>query len=161
MSIEIAANPSTKDAPMKTKTQIDRLWEEFRDAIDAAYEVANKTRDDAGICLRDYAQNVSWNDNLKQLLQRETAKERQHRSNRPSVPGFSAQTAAKLILLNQASAGSLLATMPQATEFLVFRQTAAEARVIGFLIRESLSAQWRESLAQLDYSTLMKSETAA
>jgi hypothetical protein len=146
---------------MKTKTQIDRLWEEFRDAIDAAYQVANKTRDDAGICLRDYAQNVSWNDNLKQLLQRETANERQHRSTRPSIPGFSAETAAKLILLNQASAGSLLATMPQATEFLVFRQTAAEARVIGFLIRESLSVEFRESFSQLDYSELMKAARTA
>jgi hypothetical protein len=147
---------------MKTKQQIDRLWEQFRTAIDAAYSDANKQRDDAGNCLRDYAQNVSWNDNLKQLLQRETANERQHRSNRPSVPGFSAETAAKLILLNQASAGSLLATMPQPTEFLVFRQTAAEARAIGFLIRESLSVEFRESLSRLDYSELMKvARTAA
>jgi hypothetical protein len=146
---------------MRTKQQIDGLWEDFRTAVDAAYTEANTKRDDAGICLRDYARNISWSDNLKQLLARETANEKQHRSSRPSVPGFSSETAAKLILLNQVSAGSLLTGMPQATEFLVFRQTAAEARVIGFLIRKFVSVEWHANLAQLDYSQLMKSETAA
>jgi hypothetical protein len=146
---------------MRTKQRIDHLWQDFEDAINAAYLEANKTRDENGACLRDYARDISWNDNLAQLLRRETANEKQHRNSRPSVPGFSAESAAKLILMNQVGAGALLPTMPLATEFLQFRQTAAEARVIGFLVKKFITVEWRTSLAHLDYSQLMKSETAA
>src|SRR5580704_5583088 len=107
---------------MKSKQQINSLWKQFREAINSAYAEADKSRDDNGICLRDYAENISWSDNLATLLDRETANERQHRSNRPSIPGFSAETAAKLILLNQASTGASREQLPQSTAFLVFRQ---------------------------------------
>ena len=138
---------------MNTKQTIDSLWEQFRKAINETYANGKNHNSE---CLRDYAENISWSDSLAALLGRETANERQHRSNRPSVPGFSNETAAKLIIMNQVFAGSSLDTMPQATEFLVFRQTAAEARVIGYLIRNRLDSKWGQTLGQFDYSKLMQ-----
>ena len=138
-----------------TKQKVDKLWEEMRAAINAAYAEADKKRDDDGTCLRDYAENISWSDALASLLARETANERQHRRNRPSVPGFSVESATKLILMEQARAGAVAGEMPRATAFLVFRQSAVEAQVIGFLAKKHLSADWCASVAELDYARLM------
>lgn len=129
---------------------------QLRDSINAAYADANKHNEENGQCLRDYAEDISWSDDLAVLLKREVANEKQHRSNRPSVPGFSAETAAKLILMSQVAEGSRLSAMPSATSFLVFRQTAAEARVIGYLIRSFLPAEWYSAVTSLDYSKLMQ-----
>ena len=141
---------------MSTKRSVDKLWQDFRTAINSAYAKADKKRNDNGICLRDYAENISWSDNLSTLLDRETANERQHRSNRPSVPGFSAETAAKLILLHQASLGAQTRQLPRSTAFLVFRQSAIEAQVIGFLARKYLPMEWRTTVNALDYVKLMQ-----
>ncbi|MGB8800690.1 MAG: hypothetical protein WCC97_08385 [Candidatus Acidiferrales bacterium] len=146
---------------MNTKQKVDKLWEDFRAAINAAYAEAEKSRNDDGLCLRDYAENISWSDALRDLLARETANERQHRSNRPSVAGFSAETAAKLILMQQAGIGALQPTMPCATAFLVFRQSAVEAQVIGFLAKKHLTVEWRVALAEFDYAKLMQPATDA
>ena len=141
----------------KSKIQIDILWEPFRKAINEAYALAHKSRNEDGLCLRDYAEDVSWNDALIKLLQRETLNEKQHRSNRPSVPGFSAETAAKLILLNNACAGSQAKLIPSSTAFLVFRQTAVEAQVVGFLACPCITQDWRQAVSALDYAKLMQS----
>jgi hypothetical protein len=146
---------------MNTKQQINSLWKQFREAINSAYAEADKSRDENGICLRDYAEDISWSDNLSSLLDRETANERQHRSNRPSIPGFSAETAAKLILLGQASTGAQLKALPQSTAFLVFRQSAVEAQVIGFLARKYLPMEWRSAVNELDYAKLMQPKAVA
>lgn len=138
---------------MNTKQKIDGLWDEFREAINKAYAVAEKVRDEDGCCLRDYAENISWSDSTARLLGRETANERQHRSNRPSVPGFSNESAAKLILMREASR---VKTMPCATTFLISRQTAIEAQVIGFLAKNQLTDAWRDAVKALDYADLMK-----
>ncbi len=74
---------------MDTKKTINLLWVELRQRINQAYAAADKNRNEDGVCLRDCAENISWSDNLSELLGREAANERQHRSNRPSVPGFS------------------------------------------------------------------------
>lgn len=141
---------------MDTKKTISLLWIELRQRINQAYAVADKTRNDDGMCLRDYAENISWSDNLAALLGREAANERQHRSNRPSVPGFSVETAAKLLVMENIRSGATKEAMPSAITFLVFRQTAAEAQVIGFLVREYLDQEWRQAVENLDYSKLMK-----
>ena len=141
---------------MSTKQRIDHLWNQFQGAINLAYARADKTRNEEGACLRGYAENISWSDSTARLLGRETANERQHRTNRPSVPGFSNETAAKLILMQQAATGALAKELPPATAFLVIRQSAIEAQVIGFLIRDFVLPQWREELTQLDYAKLMK-----
>lgn len=143
---------------MNAKTQINKLWDEMRGAINRAYATANKTNDQDGVCLRDYAENISWSDSTARLLGREAANERQHRSNRPSVPGFSVESAAKLILMNQAYRGANELELPRSTAFLVFRQTAVEAQVIGHLIRAELAQSWRDAISALDYSELMKGE---
>jgi hypothetical protein len=139
-----------------TKKRIDTLWDGFREAINAAYTEADKKRDNDGTCLRDYAENISWSDALGSLLARETTNERQHRRNRPSVSGFSVESAAKLILMEQARTGAAASEMPRATAFLVFRQSAVEAQVIGFLAKKHLPAEWRAAIAKLDYAKLMQ-----
>ena len=139
-----------------TKIQIDRLWETMRDALDKAYSVANAGRDEQGTALRDYARDIHWHDATKALLREETANERQHRRNRPSVSGFSVESAAKLILMEQAGTGAAASEMPRATAFLVFRQSAVEAQVIGFLAKKHLPAEWRAAIAKLDYAKLMQ-----
>ena len=152
---------------MNTKQKVDTLWREMREAINAAYAIADKEsrnlqgnyrQHEDGMCLRDYAENISWSDSLAGLLGRESANERQHRSNRPSIPGFSVETAAKLILMEQMKNGAEDLELPRATAFLVFRKTAIEAQVIGYLIREQLTSAWRESVSALDYAKLMKAE---
>lgn len=149
---------------MNIKKHIDANWREFRDAIDDTYASVgslpdgSQERDDAA-CLRDYAENVSWSDSLARLLARETENEREHRRNRPSVPGFSAETAAKLILMIQAANGNTK-PMPRATCFLVFRQTAIEAQVLGNICGTRLTAAWRAAVNSLDYSDLMKKGAA-
>jgi hypothetical protein len=146
---------------MDTKKTINLLWIELRQRINQAYAVADKTRNEDGVCLRDYAENISWSDNLASLLGREAANERQHRAHRPSVSGFSVETAAKLLLMENIRFGATKEAMPSATAFLVFRQTAAEAQVIGFLIREFLDQEWRQAVVTLDYSKLMKGKPDA
>ncbi len=141
---------------MNTKQKVDVLWREMRSAINNAYALADKERNEDGACLRDYAENISWSDDLAALLGRECANERQHRSNRPSVPGFSSETASKLILMGQVQHGAQSKEMPRATAFLVFRKTAVEAQVIGYLIRKQLSQQWLETVKSLDYANLMQ-----
>ena len=145
---------------MQTKAKVDKLWDEFRVAINTAYAEAEKSREheDDGRCLRDYAENITWSDNLAALLGRETANERRHRTNRPSIKGFSKETAAKLILMNNAKDGAKMAELPKSTYFLVFRQTAVEAEVIGFLARKYLLTTWRDAVVALDYAELMKQE---
>jgi len=143
---------------MNTKQKVDKLWNEMRKAINQAYAIADKARDDDGTCLRDYAENISWSDSLSALLGRESAAERQHRSNRPSVLGFSIETAAKLILMEQMKNGAEAENMPRATAFLVFRKTAIEAQVIGYLIHRQLTKEWCEAVSSLDYAELMKAE---
>src|ERR1700733_354940 len=118
-------------ATMNTKQQVNKLWSEARTAIDAAYNA--KPQDDSVYALRDYVQNQSMTDALANLLDDEKANERRHRNGRPTVKGFSSETAAKLILLGNFADGSLAETVPPAIAFLVWRKSAAEARVVGFL----------------------------
>jgi hypothetical protein len=141
---------------MSVHNKITDLWADFRTAINAAYAEADKTNNQDGQCLRDYAEDISWSDDLAKMLGRETANERQHRSNRPSPKGFSVGDAAKLILMNCAASGATMAAMPRATTFLTHRDTAAEATLIGFLARKHLPATWQEGIKALDYAKLME-----
>jgi hypothetical protein len=137
----------------------ETLWREFRAAITKAYRVhANNGSifTDDFACLRDYAEDVSMVDALAELVDRETENERKHRSNRRAVPGFSSGTAARLILMENARKGAEMGKMPRASAFLVLRQTAVEAEVIGFIIREYLPKPWRDAVAGIDYAKLMK-----
>jgi len=139
-----------------TTTQIinQTLWNEFRESITKAYRAA-KSGDDAE-CLRDYAENTGWTDDLEKLLETETANERQHRSNRPAIPGFSAGTAARLIIMQNAVKGYLDPEMPKATAFLVWRKSAAEAHLIGFLAKGFFDPNWVKAVEKFDYAKLMQ-----
>ena len=136
---------------MNTKQTIDSLWQELRNAINHAY----KTEQDGKYtkaALHDYAEDIGWTDAMSALLGRETANERRHRSNRPSVAGFSNESAAKLILMHNALEGADKDSLPPATDFLICRQTAIEAQVVGFLARVFLPLEWRQAVKALDYA---------
>ena len=143
---------------MNTHQQLNQLWNQMRDAIDAAYK-QEKADNNSGAAitkaLRDYARDISWTDSLAALVGRETANERQHRQNRPSPRGFSGGDAANLIGMNCGSRGSDLLQMPSAAEFLVFRQTAVEAQVVGFLAKQFITPEWKAAVAKFDYAKLM------
>ena len=144
-----------------THQHINQLWEQFRDAIDAAYADA-QTKDfsgsanDESSCLRDYARNISWSDATERLLSSETANERQHRQTR-TVRGFSSQDAGKLIICGNVLRGSELAEIPSALTFITFRASAAEANLLGYLISAHVTPDWKESVGSMDYSECMKS----
>ena len=143
---------------------INQLWEQFRDAIDAAYADAQTKNFSGGAhdessCLRDYVRNSSWSDAVERLLASEAANERQHRQNR-TIRGFSSQDAAKLIICGNVLRGSELAEMPSALTFITFRPSAAEANLLGYLIRAHVRTEWKQSVAFKDYCQCMKSAEA-
>src|SRR5262249_16864414 len=141
------------------KEQINVLWREFREAINTTYGNGKNVSDDVS-CLRDYAENISWHDDLSALLGKESAEERRHRNGRPehtyNPKNFSVDSAAKLLGMENARKGSEMTEMTRATTFLVLRQSAVEAEVIGFIIRENLPEGWRDAIASLDYAKLMQ-----
>jgi len=139
---------------MNTHNSINELWEQLRDAIDATYKQATPGAKDGNV-LRDYARDISWEDNLLTLLYREKVNEKQHRSNRPTPKGFSSEDAAKLIIMNCVVRGSERKELPSSTDILVYRQTAIEAEVIGYLVRGHVAATWVERVSQFDYAKLM------
>jgi hypothetical protein len=141
---------------MNTKQQVNKLWNEMREAINNAYNA--KPNDDETYALRDYVENQSMCDALIGLLDAETANEGRHRNGRPTIKGFSSETAAKLIIMGNVADGSVALTMPSAIAFLVWRKTAAESRVLGFLAAGFIRAYWYEDVKKLDYAQLMGSK---
>lgn len=140
---------------MTTTKQVNTLWDALRDAIDQTYKSAAAGTIQANT-LRDYARDISWSDDLEALLAAETANEREHRRNRPAVKDFSSETAAKLLLMHNIADGSKLTECPPATDFLRYRKTAVEAQVLGWLIRERVTDEWREQVEAMDYAKLMQ-----
>jgi len=134
--------------------QINRLWERMQAAIDAAYD-HGKT--DEAAALRDYASNVSMNGAIEKLLADETANERQHRRGWPhandSVIG--PMVAARLLLVTKFAEGSELKAMPPATDWLIYRRTAVEAELLGWLSRHAVLDDFRAECKTLDYAKLM------
>lgn len=149
---------------MQAKREINVLWEQFQDAISEAYAASNEAYKagnyhDPRQCLKDYAKDIGWTDALARLLGKETAHERRHRSGRPyeaRPSDFPLVSAAKLLLMENAKNGANLSEMPPATIFITYRDSAAEAWLVGWLARGFLSKQWRERVAALDYAKLMK-----
>lgn len=131
---------------------IARIWSQLRDIIDKTYQ-ANVGED--ARALRDYARNQSWSDDLEKLLAEETANERQHRSLR-SVRGFSSSDAAKLIICGNVLRGAELTEMPSALTFITFRRSAAEANLLGYLIRANVTPEWKDAVSSLDYAECME-----
>lgn len=140
---------------MQAKREISALWEQFEDAISEAYK--EKQYDQFVGCLRDYARDQSMHHALERLLGRETAHERRHRRGAPYLPSsFPIGSAAKLLIMEAAKNGAESKRMPDATIFLVWRDSAAEAHLVGYLARAHLSQTWRDAVKALDYAKLMK-----
>lgn len=134
--------------------QINKLWEQMQDAIERAAETGD---DETRAALNDYRES-SWHNDLENLVQREQQNERQHRRLSPAgwKAPISAYYAAKLLLLGNIAEGAKKTTMPPATIFLNFRQTAAEGITIGYLLRGFLPAIWSNEVETLDYAEIMK-----
>jgi hypothetical protein len=138
--------------------RINRLWDEMRAFIDAAYRDGSGTNSPESL-FKDYATNQSWTDALGRLLDAETVNEPRHRNGRPQ--GWKAPignvAAAKLILLGNFADGSEAKEMYPATIFLQWRHTAAEMHVVGCLCRgkAKISDDWRAEVRALDYAKLM------
>lgn len=143
---------------MTIKQKVDKLWDEMRAVINSTYEQSrHHVREDPRTLLRDHAEDLSWTDAMGRLLTREQVNERQHRNRRPLVPGFSSETAAKVILLGNFCEGMKKGKQPlPATIFLQFRHTAAEMLVVGQLCRlAKIPASFQAEVLALDYAKLM------
>lgn len=146
-------------AERKLKQQIDALWEQLRGIINYSYnrQRAAENHDEAEIAdaLRDFAENQSMNDALLSLLDREAASEVKHRNFVSGSYPISKTTSAKLLIMAAVVQGAGMLAMPSALSFLLLRKTAAEARVLGFLIRHDIPGDWLKEAAALDYSKIM------
>jgi len=140
---------------MTTHRQITDLWADFQDVIANVDALATSADGHAPEnALHDYStRSTPWR--LANLVGRETANERQHRGV-TTVPGFSVGDAAKLHIMSNALYGATFPEMPPAHLFLTMRATAAEAMVIGYLVRAELTPEWMQRVEKLDYSELMK-----
>lgn len=138
---------------MSNTVKINTLWRTMEGFITTAYKSAEGKESAA---LRDYAEDVSWNHALAGLLKRETENERQHRRTRSNPQGFSAQTAARLLLMQNMGSGAVFKAAPEAVDFLIYRREAIEAQLIGWLCRSAISSEWRAALAEFDYAQLMR-----
>lgn len=141
---------------MTITQQVNKLWEDFREAIDQAYKAAGGGHSLTADVLHDYAQDMSMHDDLRELLETEIANERKHRTGRPAINGFSATTAAKVILMGNVLVGAKRMDCPPATDFLRYRKTAVEAEVLGWLTAGKLTDEWRTEVDKLDYPKLMQ-----
>lgn len=141
---------------MITSTERQRiaiLWEQLRDAIDAAYTDSNHpgSTSHAGN-LRAFARNQEWNDRTDRLLEREIAHERQHRKGHPGPIAFPIRTAAQVLILHNVANHRDL----DAIDSLTIRDTAFEASVVAGLIRPFLSESWIGECMALDYARFME-----
>lgn len=137
---------------------IRAAWKQFTQAIDQADAEGQKLQSADGHAecnaLRNYSSHEQpWR--LANLLGRETANERKHRHG-TEPRSFPVGDAAKLHLMSAAAYGATLKAAPSSTLFLTMRPTAAEAEVIGYLCRATLSAEWRNTVESIDYSKLMQ-----
>lgn len=143
---------------MKSHDHINAMWQGLREIINETYQ-NNESREER-LALRDYAENISWSDDLEKLLREETANEKQHRGTR-SVRGFSSQDAAKLVLCGNVLSGSRLKQIPSALTFITYRKSAAEANLIGWIVKEFITPEWLALVESKDYGQLMKDGEAA
>ena len=140
---------------MTPSKKITTLWQVFRTIIDRAYVEREKQYNPEAESLRDYVKDMAQVDALEELLDREATNEREHRHGWPSDNRkFSARTAAKLIIMHNAVTGSRFPAAIPASHFLIYRQSAVEAEVIGYLCRFSLDCGWVSELDALDYVAL-------
>ena len=141
---------------MSYKKEISQLWNMFEDALTAGYKASLADPNNSALPLRDY---VDDGRDMRNLVSEETANERQHRRGAPYIPGVrpavSSNLAARAILLHQVARGSEAKEMPAATCFLIWRRSAAEAFLLGFLVRAHLTDEFRRRAIALDYASLM------
>ena len=137
---------------MKIEKQVNTLWSQLQDVIDAS------SHDGDTLC--DY-KTGNHHHGLDKLLSAAIASERGHRS---FVGGFypvSVSIGAKIVLLSNFSAGATKNAPPSFTLWLQIRRDAAEAITLGYILREDFPAEWVNASGDLDYSAIMNPKEAA
>lgn len=154
-------NKPTADTIGLKPATVDRLWRQFRTAIDAAYQAAD--HHDPAAALRDYAENHSMVDKLDRLLEETTREERDHRRHdgmygRPVRRPVTMPHAAKILILHAAGDGAAATPekAPRITDWLQYRRTYVEAHIVGYLIRRHVDPAWVVACQALDYAAVMK-----
>jgi hypothetical protein len=144
---------------------LETLERQVRDAIDASYLTGEKYPSGGRVCvphddprsdLRDYVRNQTWCDKFDALIDRETKHERGHRRGAPNGWRFKfgAKHGARIVMLSQLGQGAQRTEAPAAASFITWRDTAAEAQLIGWLARVELAKVpgLLDALALLDYA---------
>lgn len=144
----------------RNRGHLEDLERRVRAAIDAAYR-AHHTDDLPG-ALRDYVSETSSPDKWLRLVEREAAAEREHRrftSFAPDIPyAIPVKQGARVTLLHNVGRGASQTEAPHAAEFLVYRPSAVEAIVLGWLARRELAADAGlvPALLLLDYAAAVE-----
>jgi hypothetical protein len=141
----------------KAKTEIEQLWGQLQATCTRA-AASEQSKDQSAIrdALRDYAGEDGKR--MLDLLAREIQHEKGHRRftsyTNQGYP-LSARTGAMLLICENTARGTDNANMPPATNFIIWRDTAAEAWLLGFMLRGYLSPEWIKRAKALDYSAIM------
>lgn len=146
---------------------VGKLEQRVRAAIDAAYRSGRNpstpATDHPG-ALRDYVTEISSPDAWLRLVDREAKAEREHRrftSFAPHIPyAIPVRQGARVTLLHNVGRGAEMADAPPASDFLVYRPSAVEAIVLGWLARRELAADpgLVPALLLLDYAAAVDCE---
>lgn len=148
---------------MTLKDRIVGLFDQFEHAIVVAYTDArsNSGQSIGAERLRDYCPDHAPINRLDRLVRTEAEHEKRHREMGRAFlsecgasikrPPISSGVAAMLIVMRNAADGD----MPDASDYLVIRDSAFEAQIIGALVRPYLSDEWRAAVQSLDYAKIM------
>jgi len=135
--------------------KINKLWDDFTTIIAKAYESA-PSEDRAGHnvqgALSDYVAGYGNRAKLANLVDTETKHERRHRAARHW--SISAEQGARLIIMQCACDGADRKTMPPATIFLTYRDSAAESTLLGFLCSIVMPEDFKQAVRAIDYTKL-------
>ena len=137
---------------MKIEKQVNALWNELQDAIDASSH--------DGDTLGDYKSD-SYHKNLDRLLSTSIAEERGHRGFVGGSYQVSAPIGAKIIILSNVADGTRRREMPPSQLWMQLRRTAVEGMVLGYILREDLPADWHDRANALDYADIMNGKQTA
>lgn len=144
---------------MNQSRVISKLWDEFVGIIDKQWDNNKAIADGDGHselnAIRDFTSGWSHRD-LNRLLVLEKTHEKFHRGAAPGGIRFhvSAEQSAKLLIMQNAVDGSHLHDMPPATSFITYRDSAAMAILLGYLIRSEVTEEWRQAVKAIEYTKL-------
>lgn len=144
---------------MNTSRTINELWEMLKDGIISnAYNDYAPTGDGHSpkSALQDFTASREFRE-LDKMLALECTHESRHRNAAPEGIRFSvsAKTSAKLLIMqNVADGATNYDAMPPATIFITYRDSAAIAVLLGYLIRDAAPPSWIHTVRDINYTKL-------